>query len=168
MGETLNKGILKNKFKEPTTVRRGIQNDYIIELLDKVTHKPTGVKKLRSELEVGDVFQDKSFISTSTNPTSSWGSSELSEMIEIPGGSIQSLAVPEAATRTQYRGEKEAILPKNLIKEIIEVDPNITTLNGTKYRSKILNPYTITGALLGNTYMNQTKKQNGGWLDNLK
>lgn len=167
MGEILNKGILKNKFKEATTVRRGIGNDYKIELLDPVTHTPTGVTKWRSELEKGDVFQDKSFISTSTNPQSSWGRPELSETIEIPGGNIQSLAVPEAATRTQFRNENEAILPKNLIKQITDVNPDITHTHSTKYKSKILNPYTITGAI-GTGALQAKEKQKyakGGWLD---
>jgi hypothetical protein len=149
----LNEGILKNKFQNPSFVRRGVQSDYTVELLDPITHKPTGVTKLRSELTKGDTFIDKSFLSTSATP-SQWGPKEFSELIEIPGGSLQSFAVPEAATATRFRGENEAILPTGLIRQVIDNNlhnhPEFFDWN-SKFRTKILNPYEDGGST--NPYM---------------
>lgn len=151
--QILNEGILKNKFQNSSFVRRGISSDYPVELLDPITYKPTGVTKLRSELTNNDVFMDKSFLSTSVTP-SDWGPAELSELIEIPGGSIQSFAVPEAATITRFRGENEAILPSGLIRQVIHNnlhnDPQFFDWKA-KFRTKILNPYKDGGPI--NPYM---------------
>jgi hypothetical protein len=152
-GQILNEGILKNKFQNPSFVRRGVQSDYTVELLDPITYKPTGVTKLRSELTKGDTFIDKSFLSTSATP-SYWGPTELSELIEIPGGSLQSFAVPEAATATRFRGENEAILPTGLIRQVIDNNlhnhPEFFDWRA-KFRTKILNPYEDGGTI--NPYM---------------
>jgi hypothetical protein len=163
--KALNEGILKNKFREPTVVRRGVGIDYKTDLLDPITHKPTGQTKMRSELRKGDVFKDEGFLSTSIDPMGSWGTPYYSELIEIPGGGIQSFGVPEAAAITQWRGEREAILPKGLIREIIDdggpsshEDISSWANPGAKFRTKILNPYTFMGGYLGYEGLNHLLK----------
>lgn len=164
--DALNQAILKNKFQNATTVRRGIGNDYPVELLHPETHEPLGVTKMRSQLTKGDVFKDDSFMSTSSRLDKTWGTPSLSEEIEIPGGGIQSLAVPEAATLTQFRGENEAILPKGLIRQVIEDNaPTDPVLGGAKYRTKILNPY-LTIPFIGGAAALQKQKKGGIVKDN--
>jgi hypothetical protein len=156
---TLNEGILKNKFKNPTTVRRGIQSDYSVDLLHPETFEPLGQKKMRSELSKGDVFKDNSFLSTSSNPESQWGTRQLSETIEIPGGGIQSVAIPDAATMANYRGEREAILPKGLIRQVID-DELGKSIFSTKFRTKILNPYSLSAIIGGKMALNNANSGN--------
>lgn len=167
-GDVLNQGILQNKFQTPSVVRRGINSDYDVELLDPVTHQPTGVTKLRSELGLGDTFMDKSFLSTSTNPESHWGAQDLSEFIEIPGGGVQSVAFPEAATFTNFRGENEAILPKGLIRQITGVNQTTPGISTPRFMSKILNPYTLTGLMFGLGAATQKQKYGGPLVDYYK
>lgn len=143
LGETLNQGILKNKIKNAVEVRRGIGGNYSIELLDPVTHQPTGKIVNRSDLNEGDVFMDKSFISTSQDLSPGWGQSALSEIIQLPAGSIQSYAYPNASSWSPFANETEFILPKNLIRRVDKVLDPVST--GAKYKTSILNPYQMGG-----------------------
>jgi hypothetical protein len=156
----LNAAIQKNKFPNPTQVRRG-SGSYEVELLDPVTYKPTGVKKLREKLEQGDVFKDDGFASTSLDTDYNWGFFDASEVIDIPGGGVQSYGFPNSMSSTPYFTETEVILPKGLIRRVEEVREmnNVGKFpNNAKYRTKILNPYTFTLPMVGAAAMSQKKK----------
>jgi hypothetical protein len=146
-GDKLNEAILKNKVQAETNVRRGIGGNYTVELLDE-SGKVIGTK-LRSELTKGDRFIDKGFLSTSFDPKSSWGNADYSELITLPGGGIQSIAVPNASSFPAFRTEEEVILPKGLMREITDVieDPEDIINSGYKYKTKILNPYKQGGPI---------------------
>ena len=152
--EALNQVILKNKIKNPTTIRRGISKDYDVQLLDPKTYKPLKDKsgklitKKRSQLSQGDVFKDENIMSTSYDLGSKHGSIDLSEIIEIPGGGVQSFAYPNINMNAPaFAFEKEVVLPKGLIRKVKSVNDG----KSAKYTTEILNPY-----------------KNGGWLDKYK
>ena len=158
----LTDAIKKNKFPESTAVRRGVGSDYSVQLLDAKTFKPTGVAKKRSELAAGDVFKDDGFLSTSINQNYTWGDERFSELIDIPAGK-QSYAFPNASSSSPYFNELEALLPPGLIRrveEVRELDAGRYP-NNAKYRTSILNPYTVTLPILGGAAaLNQ--RRNGG------
>jgi hypothetical protein len=167
-GDLLKEAVLKNKSKEPFQVVRG-SYDYEVDLLDSKTFKPIGKRVKRSELNKGDVFKDESFMSTSAANQSntlgtSFGVRDASELIDIPGGSKQSIAIPEASSFPQYPGEKEVILPPKLVRRVEEIfSPNESM--GYRFKTSILNPYALTGALGGTAAASAQQKKNGGWLD---
>jgi len=169
-GNKLLESILKNKADKPFQVMRGVRN-YDVELLHPETHLPLGIKKSRSNLSTGDIFKDDSFLSTSIpKDYSSFGENISSELIDVPGGNIQSIAIPEASSYPQYSGEKEIILPKGLIRKVEETYPIDEVYKPYRFRTSILNPYTITGAIGGAAALQQkkqggkiTKDDNGYW-----
>jgi hypothetical protein len=172
--EQLNQAIQKNKFPEATSVRRG-SLDYELELLDPVTFKPTGKKVKKSELKVGDVFKDEEFLSTSVGLDHAIGTPTSSELVEIPGGGVQSYAYPNAASSSKYPNELEAILPKGLIRRVEEIRPliddglsNPRFPNNARFRTKILNPYNLLLPLGGAALLGKEEKENGGWLKKYK
>ena len=173
--EQLNQAIQKNKFPEATFVRRGA-NDYQVELLDPITYQPTGKLVSKNELKVGDVFKDEEFLSTSIGQEHAIGTPTASELVEIPGGGVQSYAYPNAASPSKYPNELEAILPKGLIRRVEEVRSpssvdefsNVKYPNNAKYRTKILNPYNLLLPLGGAALFGKEKKENGGWLTKYK
>ena len=164
-GNELNTAIQKNKFPAATQVRRGVDN-YPVEILDPVTYKPTGVFKRRSELGVGDVFKDEGFMSTSLNTNHTWGTSEASELIDIPGGGVQSYAFPNAMGNSPYFTEAEAILPKGLIRKVEEVREPVSGIydfpNNARIRTSILNPYSVLLPVVGGAAAIQGQKKQGG------
>ena len=161
--DLLKESVLKNKAKEPFQVTRGVGN-YYVELLDPKTYQPLNKKVPRSELQKGDIFKDESFLSTAVpnELEPSFGSYDSSELIDIPGGNVQSIAIPEASSYPQYAGEREVILPPGLVRRVEETD-----LPGkVRFRTSILNPYSLTGILGGTAAAssNLKQKKNGGWL----
>lgn len=173
--EQLNQAIQKNKFPEATFVRRGA-NNYQVELLDPITYQPTGKLVSKNELNVGDVFKDEEFLSTSVYQDHTMGMPTASELVEIPGGGVQSYAYPNAASSSKFPNELEAILPKGLIRRVEEVRAplsvdefsNVNYPNNAKYRTKILNPYNLLLPLGGAALFGKEKKENGGWLTKYK
>ena len=172
-GDELNTAIQKNKFPLATQVRRGVDN-YSVEILDPVTHLPTGIFKKRSELGVGDVFKDKGFMSTSLNTDNTWGSPMSSEIIDIPGGGVQSYGFPNAMANSPFFNEAEAILPKGLIRKVEEVrepiggkyDHDFPSANmypnNARIRTSILNPYNVLLPVVGGAAAIQGQKKQGG------
>ena len=161
--DLLKESVLKNKAKEPFQVRRGVGN-YYVELLDPKTYQPLNKKVTRSELQKDDIFKDESFLSTEldTENSSGFGDYHSSEIIDIPGGNVQSIAIPEASSYPQFAGEREIILPPGLIRRVEETD-----LPGSvRFRTSILNPYSLTGILGGTAAAssNLKQKKDGGWL----
>lgn len=160
--QQLKNAVVQNKFPEATQVRRG-EGNYNINLLDPITYKPTGKVKLKSDLEVGDVYKDDGFLSTSLDRNYTWGEDVASEVIDIPGGMKQSYAYPNAMSSSPYVDELEAILPPGLIRRVEEVRlPNSDGrfLNNAKFRTSLINPYTTTGLFLGAGALKQ--KEEGG------
>lgn len=146
IAEMLNQGIQRNKLKNPISVKRGIGSDYNVELLHPTTFEPTGQVVKRSELNLGDVFKDASFISSShQGPLYEWGTPGLSEYIDLPGGGIQSYAYPNALSWSPFLNEFEFILPKNLVRRVESITDNPMSA-GYKYRTSILNPHQMGGA----------------------
>ena len=163
--DVLKETILKNKAKEPFQTVRGVY-DYPVDLLDSKTYEPIGLTKLRSQLEKGDIFKDESFLSTAIarNKNSSFGTANASEIIDIPGGGVQSIGIPEASSYPQYPGEREVILPPGLIRKVEEVeDLNSPLTKGYRFRTSILNPYAVTGAIAAGAAAAQ-QKRNGGYI----
>jgi hypothetical protein len=165
-GNELNTAVQKNKFPVATQVRRGVDN-YPVEILDPVTYKPTGVFKRRSELGVGDVFKDEGFMSTSLNTNHTWGTADASELIDIPGGGVQSYAFPNAMSNSPYFTEAEAILPKGLIRKVEEVREPVSGgsygfPNNARIRTSILNPYSVLLPVVGGAAAIQGQKKQGG------
>ena len=149
--ENLNAVILKNKFPIGTQVRRGTY-DYDVHLLDPKTFQPTGVVKRKSELVVGDVFKDEGFLSTSLNVNNSFGSSEASELISVPGGGLQSYAYVNSLSSSPFLNEFEALLPKGLIRRVDEVMEPVENkyLKNARFKTSILNPYDKGGIVKDN------------------
>jgi hypothetical protein len=137
--------ILKNKVdsKKIPMVRRGL-HDYDVELYDPKTLQPLGITKRKGELEVGDTFLDKGFVSTTarTEGIGQFGRPHASEYIKIPEGNSLSFAAPNYNSFSQFgrAGEDELILPPNMFRQISEINPEYAQQGVPKYTSIILNP----------------------------
>ena len=140
IAENLQNAILKNKISKPTSVRRGIVDDYELELLNPESFQPTGVRKFRSQLAEGDVFKDDAFMSTSRDLRHDWGEQSLAEKINIPGGNVQSYFHPDSGSFSHFNvTENEFLLPKGLVRRVKRtLDPAIENAG---FETEILNPY---------------------------
>jgi hypothetical protein len=140
IAENLQNAILKNKISKPTSVRRGIVDDYELELLNPESFQPTGVRKFRSQLAEGDIFKDDAFMSTSRDLRHDWGEQSLAEKINIPGGNVQSYFHPDSGSFSHFNvTENEFLLPKGLVRRVKRtLDPAIENAG---FETEILNPY---------------------------
>lgn len=140
IAQNLQNAILKNKLAKPTSVRRGVVDDYELELLNPKTFEPTGVRKMRSQLGVGDVFKDDAFMSTSRDLAHDWGETSLAEKINIPGGNVQSYFHPDSGSFSHFNmSENEFLLPKGLVRRVTNtLDPAVYNAG---FETELLNPY---------------------------
>ncbi len=147
LSNQFNKSVQKNQFNNPNILDRGTY-DYTVELVD-ASGQPID-RKLRSELQVGDIFKDEGFLSTSLPHNNLWGN-QL-ERIIVPEGGVQSYAFPNSMRSSVFPNENEIILPKGLIRRVEEVYPN---KRNRETFTTILNPYEKGGKV----------NKRGGWLD---
>ncbi len=147
LSNQFNKSVQKNQFNNPNILDRGTY-DYTVELVD-ASGQPID-RKLRSELQVGDIFKDEGFLSTSLPNNNLWGN-QL-ERIIVPEGGVQSYAFPNSMRSSVFPNENEIILPKGLIRRVEEVYPN---KKNRETFTTILNPYEKGGKV----------NKRGGWLD---
>jgi hypothetical protein len=146
LSDQFNTAVQKNKITKDVTLNRSV-GDYVLDYWDPVANKSIG-RGLRSELQVGDVYKDAGFMSTSL-PHYDYGGGKYTDKIIVPGGGVQSYAFPNATSYGQFMGEQEVILPKGLIRRVEDVpEPG-------KVITSILNPYKNGGQL--------DKYQNNGW-----
>ena len=148
LSDQFNTAVQKNKINKDITLNRSVGN-YTIDLLDPVTNKSIG-KGLRDELQVGDVYKEPGFLSTSL-PHYIYGGGKYTDKIIVPGGGVQSYAFPNATSYGQFMGEQEVILPKGLIRRVEDVPEPGQVI------TSILNPYKDGGWL--------EKYQDGGLTD---
>ena len=139
LSDQFNTAVQKNKINKDITLNRSVGN-YTIDLLDPVTNKSIG-KGLRDELQVGDVYKEPGFLSTSL-PHYIYGGGKYTDKIIVPGGGVQSYAFPNATSYGQFMGEQEVVLPKGLIRRVEDVPEPGQVI------TSILNPY-----------------KDGGWLE---
>lgn len=148
---TLTKGITRNKFPEDTKLFRGV-SPYKGKVITSAGKK---VKKLiPDELEEGDIFTEKGFLSTSTSPFGAFGNNRM--VINAPGGKQSHVHPNWYPSDSQYPLELESILPPGL------------KLQKTKDGSfNILNPYMQAGLvpLAGAAVASQQQRQYGGNID---
>jgi hypothetical protein len=155
--------ITSNKIKNPTTVYRGESTYTIPKVIDAQGNVKTNV--LSRDLEVGDTYEPRSFISTSILKNKAFGG-DVTHEIMLPGGNKQSILYPNAMGRSEFPYEYEGVLPSKLKLRVDAVDADIhTDMNGQPYRNKvnyrtsIVNPYSLTGlGLLGTGLLGLQKK----------
>jgi hypothetical protein len=143
-GEKLKNILLKNKIdsKEFPTVIRGVSN-HSVELVDPVTHMPTGEVINKSELQEGQMFIDRGFVSTTYDKYRGFGSADASEIITIPEGKVLSGFSPNSLNHSSFASEREIILPPNLIRRIDKIHFG----EDQRFATSIVNPYKLGGKI---------------------
>ena len=68
------------------------------------------------DLQHGDIYEPKSFLSTSLDPKESYSFGSLGYEIDLP--KKQSYLIPNEMGRNQYSHEKEVVLPEKLTSTI--------------------------------------------------
>ena len=153
--------ILRNKITEPSTVYRHMEN-YPVQ----VERNGQMMRINLEDLQHGDIYEPKSFLSTSLDPKESSVFGSLGYEIDLP--EKQSYLIPNEMGRNQYSHEKEVVLPEKL-KFLYEKFSNEKGL-GIRGKFKIMNPY-VTIPTAGITAMGASQlelKQKGGIIDELQ
>lgn len=149
--------ILRNKITEPATVYRHMENYPV-----KVERNGQMMEINLEDLQHGDIYEPKSFLSTSLDPKESYSFGPLGYEIDLP--KKQSYLIPNEMGRNQYSHEKEVVLPEKL-KFLYEKFSNEKGL-GIRGKFKIMNPY-VTIPTAGITGLGASQielKQKGGEL----
>jgi len=153
--------VKKNKLKSEESLYRGDYDYDVKHVWRGGVKQPKGSVKF-SELQVGDVWKPKSFISTTQNQEISGAFGTIRSEIKAPKG--QSILPSNSVKGGEYTAEKEVLLPSKL-KFKVEGKLNAgTTKSGGKegpkvfYKQSIVNPYTIAGGLGLSTMFQNNKK----------
>jgi hypothetical protein len=153
----LENAVKKTKLKSDEVLQTGM-HDW------EVKHVYRGGKRVTdkvnfSDLEPGDVWKPGSFVSTTINDKVSQSFGSIQNKIRAPKG--QSVMFTNATEVGMYPTEREVILPSKLRFQVTHkrhgLDPGGREYYN--YSHKIVNPYTVAGAVGGTTMFQTSKKK---------
>jgi hypothetical protein len=148
--------VTRNKLKKPETLYRG-DYDYAIENVDREGKK---LSLNFSDLQVGDVWEPKKFMSTTIDKTLTPAFGNVQSQIIAPKG--QSALVSNLVKGGGHTIEQEVILPSKLKfrveKRIVGKTNDKSGLITQKFKHSIVNPYVASGAIGGSIMFNKNKK----------
>jgi hypothetical protein len=157
VGAHLENAVKKTKLKSDEILHSGM-HDWEVKSVYRGGKRLTD-KINFSDLEPGDVWKPGSFMSTTINDKVSQGFGNIQNKIRAPKG--QSVLFTNATEVGMYPTEREAVLPSKLRFKVTHkrhgVDPGGREYYN--YSHKIVNPYTVAGAIGSTTMFQNSKKK---------
>ena len=155
----MEKLVTKNKLKSKEVLHRG-DEDYKLQHVWRGGKKLPGHSMSFSELQIGDVWEPKKFVSTSLDAKEAGGFGSIRSKIVAPKG--QSVLVSNLVKGGGHFHEQEVVLPSKL-KFKVEARTVKNGLDKDKgaakgFKHSIVNPYVVSGAVGGSIMFNNNKK----------